>query len=111
MQTQYGGRKFGLIMDVAPGQESYLYKPHKGRSAEVKPASVRKFGPAKIQEALIGTAKYAVDDDTGKLVPAIPNQKPFLLKNGTTIRYSGTISDAGIDKDFEVLSKISFNKK
>ena len=111
MQTQYGGRKFGLIMDVAPGQESYLYKSHKGRSAEVKPASVRKFGPAKIQEALIGTAKYAVDDETGKLVPAIPNQKPFLLKNGTTVRYSGTISDAGIDKDFEVLSKISFNKK
>lgn len=111
MQTQYGGRKFGLIMDVAPGQESYLYKPHKGRSAEVKPVSVRKFGPAKIQEALIGTAKYTIDDETGKLVPALPNQKPFLLKNGATVRYSGTISDAGIDKDFEVLSKISFNKK
>ena len=111
MQTQYGGRKFGLIMDVTPGQESYLYKPHKGRSAEVKPVSVRKFGPAKIQEALIGTAKYTIDDETGKLVPALPNQKPFLLKNGATVRYSGTISDAGIDKDFEVLSKISFNKK
>ena len=111
MQTQYGGRKFGLMMDVSPGQESYLYKPHKGRSVEVKPASVRKFGPAKIQEALIGTAKYAVDDETGKLIPALPNQKPFPLKNGTTVRYSGTISDAGIDKDFEVLSKISFNKK
>ncbi len=111
MQTQYGGRKFGLIMDVAPGQESYLYKSHKGRSAEVKPASVRKFGPAKIQEALIGTAKYTIDDETGKLIPALPNQKPFLLKNGATVRYSGTISDAGIDKDFEVLSKISFNKK
>ena len=110
MQTQYGGRKFGLMMDVVPGQESYLYKPHKGRRAEVKPASVRKFGPAKIQEALIGTAKYVIDDETGKLVPAIPNQKPFLLKNGTTVRYSGTISDAGIDKDFEVLSKISFKK-
>jgi len=111
MQTQYGGRKFGLIMDVTPGQESYLYKPHKGRSAEVKPVSVRKFGPAKVQEALIGTAKYTIDDETGKLVPALPNQKPFLLKNGATVRYSGTISDAGIDKDFEVLSKISFNKK
>lgn len=111
MQTQYGGRKFGLIMDVVPGQESYLYKPHKGRSAEVKPVSVRKFGPAKIQEALIGTAKYTIDDETGKLVPALPNQKPFLLKNGATVRYSGTISDAGIDKAFEVLSKISFNKK
>ena len=111
VQTQYGGRKFGLIMDVSPGQESYLYKPHKGRSAEVKPISVRKFGPAKIQEALIGAAKYTFDDEAGKLVPALPNQKPFLLKNGATVRYSGTISDAGIDKDFEVLSKISFNKK
>lgn len=111
MQTQYGGRKFGLIMDVTPGQESYLYKPHKGRSAEVKPVSVRKFGPAKIQEALIGSAKYTFDEDANKLLPALPNQKPFLLKNGTTVRYSGTISDAGIDKDFEVLSKISFNKK
>ena len=110
MQTQYGGRKFGLMMDVTPGQESYLYKSQKGRSAEVKPISVRKFGPAKIQEALIGTAKYTMDDETGKLVPAIPMLKPFLIKNGTTVRYSGTIQDAGIDKDFEVLSKISFKK-
>ena len=111
MQTQYGGRKFGLQMSVTPGQDSYLYKQHKARSAEVKPISVRSFGPVTIQEALIGTAKYTFDDESRKLVPAIPNQKPFLLKNGTTVRYSGTIKDAGIDKDFEVLSKISFNKK
>ena len=110
-QAQYGGKKFGLMMDVSPGAESYLYKSQKGRSAEVKPSSVRKFGPAKIQEALIGTAKYVADDSTGKLVPALPNQKPFTLKNGVTVRYSGTISDAGIDKDFEVLTKINFNKK
>lgn len=110
-QAQYGGRKFGLLMDVTPGAESYLCKSQKGRSAEVRPASVRKYGPAKIQEALIGTAKYVADDTTGKLVPAIPNQKPFLLKNGTTVRYSGTLSDAGIDKDFEVLTKINFKKK
>ena len=98
-------------MSVTPGQDSYLYKQHKARSAEVKPISVRSFGPVTIQEALIGTAKYTFDDESRKLVPAIPNQKPFLLKNGTTVRYSGTIKDAGIDKDFEVLSKISFNKK
>ena len=109
-QAQYGGRKFGIMMDVTPGPESYLCKSQKRRSAEVKPASVRKYGPAKIQEALIGTAKY-VADDNGKLIPALPNQKPFQLKNGMTVRYSGTLSDAGIDKDFEVLSKINFKKK
>ena len=111
VSAKYGGRKFGLMMDVAPGQESYLYKSQKARSAEVKALSVRKFGPAKIQEALIGTAKYVMDDTTGKLVPAIPNQKPFPLKHGVTVRYSGTLLDAGIDKEFEVLTKISFTKK
>lgn len=111
MQTQYGGRKFGIMMEAVPGPNAFLYLPDKKKSAQVLPGTVRKFGPAKIQEALIGTAKYKLDEDTGKLVPALPNQKPFLLKNGATVRYSGTISDAGIDKDFEVLSKISFTKK
>ena len=33
-QTQYGGKKFGISMDVVPGKESYLYKPAKRRSAD-----------------------------------------------------------------------------
>lgn len=111
VQGQYGGKKFGVSMDVTPGKESYLYKPHKRRSAEVKVASVKKFGPAKIQEAMIGSAKYVADETTGKLVPALPNQKPFLLTNGMMVKYSGTIQDAGIDKDFEVTSKLNFKKK
>ena len=111
VQGQYGGKKFGVSMDVAPGKESYLYKPQKRRSAEVKVASVRKFGSAKIQEAMIGSAKYVADENTGKLVPALPNQKPFVLTNGMMVKYSGTIQDAGIDKDFEVTSKLNFKKK
>lgn len=111
IQAQFGGKKFGISMDVSPGKESYLYKPQKQRNAEVKVASVRKFGPAKIQEALIGSTKYVADETTGKLVPALPNQKPFMLTNGMTVRYSGTIQDAGIDKDFEVTSKLNFKKK
>ncbi len=111
MQGQYAGRKFGISMDVTPGKESYLYKPQKRRSAEVKVASVKKFGPAKIQEAMIGSAKYVADENTGKLVPALPNQKPFTLTNGMVVKYSGTIQDAGIDKDFEVTSKLNFKKK
>ena len=110
VQGQYAGRKFGVSMDVSPGKESYLYKPHKRRSAEVKVASVRKFGPAKIQEVMIGSAKY-VADENNKLVPALPNQKPFSLTNGMMVKYSGTIQDAGIEKDFEVTSKLNFKKK
>ena len=110
-QGQYAGKKFGISMDVAPGKESYLYKPQKRRSAEVKVASVRKFGSAKIQEAMIGSAKYVVDENTGKLIPALPNQKPFVLTNGMRVKYSGTIQDAGIDKDFEVTSQLNFKKK
>ena len=110
VQGQYAGRKFGVSMDVSPGKESYLYKPHKRRSAEVKVASVRKFGPAKIQEVMIGSAKY-VADENNKLVPALPNQKPFALTNGMMVKYSGTIQDAGIDKDFEVTSKLNYKKK
>ena len=98
-------------MDVTPGKESYLYKPQKRRSAEVKVASVKKFGPAKIQEAMIGSAKYVADESTGKLVPALPNQKPFVLTNGAMVKFSGTIPDAGVDKDFEVVSKFTFKKK
>lgn len=111
VQGQYAGKKFGLSMDIVPGKESYLYKSQKKRSAEVKVASVRKFGSAKIQEAMIGSAKYVADETTGKLVPALSNQKAFVLTNGMVIKYSGTIQDAGIDKDFEVTSKLNFKKK
>ena len=110
-QSKYAGRKFGISMDVTPGKESYLYKSQKRRSALVKVATVRKFGPAKIQEILIGSAKYVMDEDTGKLLPAIPNQKPFTLTNGMMVKYSGVINDAGVDKDFEVTSKLNFKKK
>lgn len=111
VQSQYAGRKFGVSMDVKPGRESYLYKSQKRRSAEVKVESVKKFGPVKIKEAMIGSAKYVTDESTGKLVTVIPNQKPFNLTNGMMVKYSGTIQDAGIDKEFEVTSKLNFKKK
>ena len=98
-------------MDVRPGKESFLYKSSKRRSAEVKPTSVKKFGPAKITDVMISSTKYVADEETGKLVSAIPNQKPFPLTNGMMVRYSGTISDAGVDKDFEAVSKLNFKKK
>lgn len=111
VQSQYGGKKFGIAMDVVAGKESYLYKSQKRRTAEVKAASVKKFGSAKIQEAMIGSVKYVADETTGKLVPFLANQKAFMLTNGVMVKYSGTIQDAGVDKDFEVTSKLNFKKK
>ncbi len=111
VQSQYGGKKFGVSMDVKPGKESYLYKSQKRKTAEVKVASVKKFGSAKIQEVMIGSTKYVAEEAGGKIVPALPNQKPFMLTNGMIVKFSGTIQDAGIDKDFEVTSKINFRKK
>lgn len=111
VKGKYGGKNFGLSMDVTPAKDSYLYKPSKSRSVEVKPNSVKKTGPVKIEEAMIGSVKYVLDEDTGKLAPAIANQKPFKLKNGDRVKYSGIINDAGVDKDFEVVSKLDFKKK
>lgn len=110
VQSKYGGKKFGISMDAKPGSESYLYKPQKRRSALVNASSVRKFGQASITEVMIGSTKFDVDDN-GKLKPALANQKPFLITNDTRVKYSGTIKDAGIDKDFEVVSKLNFKKK
>lgn len=108
VETKYAGKKFGVTMDVTPGPDSFLSKSQKKRSALVKPASVKKFGSAKIMDITIGGVKFKIDDDTGILGPAIPTQKPFLLKNGMRISYSGTINDAGVDKDFESASKLIF---
>lgn len=110
VQSKYGGKKFGLSMDAKPGPESYLYKSQKRRNALVNAASVRKFGQATITEVMIGSTKFDVDDN-GKLKPALANQKPFLITNDMRVKYSGTINDAGIDKDFEVVSKLNFKKK
>lgn len=110
VQSKYGGKKFGISMDAKPGPESYLYKRQKQRSALVNANSVRKFGQATITEVMIGSVKFDVDDD-GKLKPALANQKPFLITNDARVKYSGTIKDAGIDKDFEVTSRLSFKKK
>lgn len=110
IQAKYGGKKMGVSMDVVPGKESYLYKKQRARSAEVKVRSLKKIGSAKIDTVFLGSVKYEIDDHN-RLVPAIPNQKPFELKHGNIVRFSGTISDAGINKEFEVVTKLDFKKQ
>lgn len=110
VQGKFGGRKFGLSMSVKPGKESYLYKPLKRRSAEAK-VNVKTFGPVKIDSAMIGSARFAIDEETGKFGPVVPGQKPFLLTNGTLVKFSGTMQDAGINKPFEYQINLNFKKK
>lgn len=111
LQSKYAGTKTGLVMDVRPGKESYLRKSPVRRSAEVKSASVRKFGNATILEASIGSVRYVLNEETNKLERAQKSEKPFMLKHGTPISYSGTMLNAGVPKPFTVNTKLNFKKK
>lgn len=108
--AQYAGQKYGVTMKVTPGRESYLYKPSHKRSVLVDPNSIRKIGPATLQDVLLGSAKYELDENGAKLVPAMQNQKPFELRHGSMIKYSGTILNAGVDTDVDVTMKPNFKK-
>lgn len=111
LYAKYAGTKTGLVMDVKPGKESYLKKPATQRSAEVKSASVRKFGSATIQEASIGSVRYTLNEDTGKLERMPKNDKPFNLKHGMAVKFTGTMVNAGVQKPFTVNTKLNFKKK
>ncbi len=111
LHSKYAGTKTGLAMDVKPGKESYLKKAQTRRSAEVKSTSVRKYGNATIQEATVGSIKYVLNEDTGKLERVPKSEKPFVLKHGTTVSYSGTMLNAGVPKPFTVNTKLNFKKK
>ena len=109
--SKYAGTKVGLTMDVKPGKESYLKKPQIRRSADANSASVRKFGSATIQEASIGSAKFVLNEETGKLERMPKSEKPIQLKHGMPIRFSGIMLNAGTSKPFTVTTKLNFKKK
>ncbi len=111
LNSKYAGVKTGIAMDVKAGKESYLRKSQVQRSAEVKSASVRKFGTATIQDVSIGSIKYVLNEDTGKLERVPKSEKPFILKHGTRVSYSGIMLNAGVPKTFTVTTKLNFKKK
>ncbi|MBQ4565226.1 MAG: VWA domain-containing protein [Oscillospiraceae bacterium] len=109
--TKYAGKKFGLTMNVKPAKGSYLCTAQAKRVASVDSASVKKQGAAIIQEATIGSVKYVYDEDTKKFERSPKSDKPFLLKNGTRVAYSGIITTNGEAKSFNVATKLNFKKK
>jgi len=111
VNCKFAGTKTGLVMDVKPGKDSYLRKKQTRRSAEVKSASLRKYGNATIQEASIGSIRYILNEENGKLERVPKSNKPFTLKHGMTVKYSGTMMNAGMQKPFSVTTILNFKKK
>ena len=109
--VKHGSAKTGLVMDVKPGQDSYLYKSFEKRTAEVKSASVSRFGNAVIESVSIGNIRFELNEDTKKLERKPKSDKPFVLRHNMPIRYSGTINSAGGQKSFQVITKLNFKKK
>ncbi len=111
IRCEFAGTKSGLTMDVKPGNHSYLMTPHAKRSAEVASGSVQKTGTAIITEASVSGVKYILNEDTRKFERSTKDNRPFMLKNGAIVKYSGTLIKAGVKKDFSVNTKLNFKKK
>lgn len=110
VQAKYAGKKIALAMDVRPGKGSYVKTPQAKRTAEVNSSSVIKQGNAVVMDATIGSVKYVLNEDTKKFERMPKTDKPFVLRNGVTIVYSGTLQSNGDTKSFYVRSKLNFKK-
>ena len=111
LQSKYAGSKAGIKMDVKRGKNSYLKNSQVKRTAEVKSNSVSKIGTATITELSIGSIRYILNEDTGKLERQPASEKPYELKHNMRISYSGTMQNAGSMKPFTVTTKLNFKKK
>ena len=110
--AKYSGVITGFTMDVKPGKESYIMTPHAKRVAEVDTKSVKKRGSTTITEASIGSrGKFEYDEDTHRLVPRRNTKRTFDVRNGTTVRYSGTMMLNGKNTEYSTSVKLNFNKK
>lgn len=108
---KYAGTQSGIIMSAKPGKESYLRKSQARRSVEIRSDSIRKFGTATIQEVSLGSIRYILNEENGKLERTPKSDKPFELKHGMNVSYSGTMLNAGVPKPFTVSTKLNFKKK
>lgn len=108
--NKYDGSKLGISMDVKPGKESYLSKSQTKRYAEVL-NGVRKYGGETITEVSVGTVRFVLNEETGKLERTPQGKSAINLKHGMPIRYSGRMASGGTTKTFSVNTKLNFKKK
>lgn len=108
--SKYDGSKMGVSMDVKPGKESYLRHSQIKRYAECE-TGVKRYGGETITEATIGTARFVLNEETGKLEQTPPSKKPIKIKHGMAVRYSGYMETGGTTKSFSATTKLNFKKK
>ncbi len=106
--SKYADTKVGVKMKVKPGKDSYLSKKNKKRSAEVLSSSVKVYGSENVNEASFDYSTiYEMNNETGKLERMPEDPSPFVLKNGSSIDFSGTM----LNKPFSVNMPLNFRKK
>ena len=100
-EASYAGSKTGVKMSVQPGNDSYLMTKHVKRKATVEGGTIKKTGGATINEVTVGTSKYVINEETGRLESEIGGSKNF---------DSGILFDEGMEKNFDVAIKLNYGK-
>lgn len=108
--NKYDGSKMGISMEVKPGKESFLSKGQTKRYAEVI-NGVKKFGGETITEVSVGTTRFVLNEDTGKLERTPQGKSAINLRHGMPIRYAGRMDSGGTTKTFNVSTKLNFKRK
>ena len=109
--VEYNAEELGRVAvnDLAPGKESYLYKPSPKRSFLVKfPDHVSVSG--EISTIDVAGIEYRVDRE-GALRPAEDPQAPYAITNGASITINGKTMIAGKPKNFNAEIPMNFKKR
>jgi len=107
--AKYADIKTGLKMNVQAGETSYLITSAKNRKATVDVSSIRSSG-ATVTEATIGSKRFVLNEESGKLEPETGSMKNFDIQPGRTVSFGGTVPYEGTNQNFEVNIKLNCKK-
>lgn len=108
-KATYSGSNFIInVPNIEPGKESYLSKRSIKRSILINPKNVSKVGS--INYVDIGGVAFKADKN-GKLAPEDENQKPFVIRNNTSVAFDGNVEENGRTKKFHAEIPLTFKKR
>lgn len=108
-RATYSGNSFIInVPNIEPGKESYLSKRQIKRSILINPKNVSKVGS--INYVDIAGVGFKTDNK-GKLLPEDENQKPFTLRNNSTITFDGNVEENGRTKKFHAEIPLTYKKR
>ncbi len=113
VNIKFAGVQAGVKMPVKPSKTAYLMKPSHKRVAEALGSTVSKMGSSnvKFETVTLGSTRFGINEDTGKLEQKPAGTKPFPLKHGMDVRISGSWPNAaGNYDDFNATVKLNFKK-